>query len=282
MISCNLKGGLGNQLFQIFATIAYALDHKENFIFKYTENSPSVISPRPVYWHTFLKAIIHFTTKNVNLDKGATIVKERGFEYEILPHPDTPAEKVILLDGYFQSYKYFEKHISTILRLIKFEERKRECKEKYGFKVNDYISMHFRIGDYKQLGNFYPIMDMEYYKKALSHILQNRTYLEKVLYFCEEEDNATVSEMIHQLQTEFPRRRFEKAPSDMTDWEQLIMMSCCDSNIIANSSFSLFGAYFNQNPAKIVCYPNRWFCGSGENINVGDLFPTYRDWKKIV
>jgi hypothetical protein len=283
MISCNLKGGLGNQLFQIFATIAYALEYKQQFAFIYTESSPSAISPRSVYWNTFLKSIINFTFKTLNVD-GATIIREQGFQYNTLSYPfaiDDQKEKKVLLDGYFQSYKYFEKYFSQILRLIQFEERKRECIEKYGFNVHDCISMHFRLGDYKYISYFHPIMSLDYYKNSLGHILENHPSLNKVLYFCEAEDNSIVQEMIQHMKTDFPRVEFEKAPDLMADWEQMIMMSCCHSNIIANSSFSWFGAYFNTNPTKVVCYPSKWFCGSGENINVNDLFPTYSDWKKI-
>jgi hypothetical protein len=279
MISCNLKGGLGNQLFQIFATISYAIENKQKFIFKYTENSPSVISPRSVYWHTFLKSIIHFTFKQLPMD-DAVVVREKGFHYTKLEYPYTDGQHV-LLDGYFQSYKYFEKSFPMILRLIQFEERKKECIEKYGFYVKDCISMHFRLGDYKKVSYFHPIMSLDYYINSLSHILENRPSLTKIIYFCEEEDNDTVRDMVSQLETKFPACEFEKAIDSMEDWEQMIMMSCCHSNIIANSSFSWFGSYFNQNPTKIVCYPSRWFCGSGDNIDVSDLFPTYRDWKKI-
>jgi hypothetical protein len=56
-------------------------------------------------------------------------------------------------------------------------------------------------------------------------------------------------------------------------------MSGCTHNIIANSSFSWFAAYFNSNKDKLVCYPNTWFCGSGSNIRVDDLFPP--SWQKI-
>jgi hypothetical protein len=55
-------------------------------------------------------------------------------------------------------------------------------------------------------------------------------------------------------------------------------MSLCKHNIIANSSFSWWGAYFNENLEKIVCYPSVWF---GKNVehNVVDLFPNR--WVKI-
>jgi hypothetical protein len=53
-------------------------------------------------------------------------------------------------------------------------------------------------------------------------------------------------------------------------------MSCCNYNIIANSSFSWWGAYLNTNPNKIVCYPKTWFVN---NTDTSDLCPL--EWKKI-
>lgn len=77
----------------------------------------------------------------------------------------------------------------------------------------------------------------------------------------------------------FPVLVFEKASDEIEDWEQMLVMSSCEHNIIANSSFSWFGAYFNMNKEKIICYPDTWFCGSGSNISTDDLFPPL--WKKI-
>jgi hypothetical protein len=58
----------------------------------------------------------------------------------------------------------------------------------------------------------------------------------------------------------------------------MLLMSVCDHNIIANSTFSWWGAYLNQNPSKIVCYPGTWF-GPALKHDTRDLFPT--DWVKM-
>jgi hypothetical protein len=88
-----------------------------------------------------------------------------------------------------------------------------------------------------------------------------------------------VINIINCLAEVFPLLTFEKASDQMADWEQMLLMSDCTHNIIANSSFSWFGAYFNSNKDKIVCYPNVWFCGTGSNICVDDLFQPA--WQKI-
>ena len=276
MITCNLKGGLGNQLFQIFAVIAYSLKHSQPFKFVYTDMVPS-LTPRHSYWESFLKSLKFFTI-NEYPSTNTKIVRCPDMDYRELP---ASSSEHTIFDGYFQSYKYFEERQNDIFRLIQLEKQKTECLSKhYGVGLKNTISMHFRLGDYKNLSHFHPIMGFNYYKNALTSILSSCQYQKwKVIYFCEAEDNNDVLNIINGLAEVFPLLAFEKASDQMADWEQVLVMSGCTHNIIANSSFSWFGAYFNSNKDKIVCYPNVWFCGSGSNIRVDDLFPT--TWQKI-
>ena len=64
----------------------------------------------------------------------------------------------------------------------------------------------------------------------------------------------------------------------IADWQQMLLMSVCDHNIIANSTFSWWGAYFNANPEKVVCYPSVWF-GPGVSHDTRDMFP--ESWTKV-
>jgi hypothetical protein len=77
----------------------------------------------------------------------------------------------------------------------------------------------------------------------------------------------------------FPDISFHKANDEMEDWEQLLLMSCSDHNIIANSTFSWWAAYMNLNPDKVVCYPSMWFGTANNHLNTKDLFPP--QWTKI-
>ena len=276
MITCNLKGGLGNQLFQIFAVIAYSLKHNKPFKFVYTDFVPS-ITPRHSYWESFLKSLKAFTI-NEYPSTNTQIIRYPDMDYRELPVSSSSEHTIF--DGYFQSYKYFEERQNDIFRLIRLEKQKEECLVRHNMDLKNTISMHFRLGDYKHLGHFHPIMGFNYYKNALTSILSSCQYQKwKVVYFCEAEDNNEVINIVNCLAEVFPLLAFEKASDQIADWEQMLLMSGCTHNIIANSSFSWFGAYFNSNKDKIVCYPNTWFCGSGSNIRVDDLFPP--SWKKI-
>ena len=62
----------------------------------------------------------------------------------------------------------------------------------------------------------------------------------------------------HFLKQKF-KNKFISITTDITDWEKLLCMSCCNHNIIANSSFSWWGAYFNKNTEKKIYYPSQWF-----------------------
>ena len=267
MISINLMGGLGNQLFQIFTTIAYAIKHKHKFVFPYSDK----LAQRFTYWNNFMLSLKIFTTANLNnritnVDiQNMENIGEKDFRYNELPGTD-PSNR-FKLNGYFQSYKYFENEIEQIYSLLRLDKQKQQIMEEYANLVSFdgvKISMHFRLGDYKQLQHYHPIMPPQYFQNALSTILEKSSMnTARVLYFCEEEDNDIVMQYIHYLKTHFHTTGynidFVKVDDTIADWKQMLIMSCCHHNIIANSSFSWWGAYMNSNENKIVCYPSLWF-----------------------
>lgn len=291
-VSSEIMGGLGNQLFQIFAAIAYGIEHNRKFIFLYDTISAS-ITPRVTYWDNFLKNLKQYTTFDNNNDYNIQIIqnsykyREQNFHFNIIP----VMEKNVLLQGYYQSYKYFYPHIKEICELLELDKQQNDIKDKYEHYYNresnlvKTISMHFRLGDYKKLSNYHPILPFEYYLKSLNYIQQNGVNQARVLYFCEEEDIIFIEPQIHQLEKTFTNYTFVRVSEKIPDWEQLLMMTLCDINIIANSSFSLFGAYLNSNSIysnrsdHIVIYPSTWFGPALQTHNLKDLF--FVNWKKI-
>jgi len=279
IISCNLMGGLGNQLFQIFATISLALSNNYLYIFPHSKFLTTGVTRR-TYWYSLLDNLWNNTTwNNPDADNPRILslppVEEKGFEYD-----ETVAVRVkksVCLHGYFQSYKYFEKHYNTIIQLIGLRIKQQAIKEKTKVfaQGRSTVSLHFRLGDYISKQSHHPIMPIKYYMNALTRIIDKDTF--RVIYFGEKEDEVTIKICIQILQKKFPYLEFVKADLE-EDWEQMLLMSLCDHNVIANSSFSWWGAYFNSNPDKIVCYPSTWF-GPALKHDTKDLCPP--EWIQI-
>ena len=79
------------------------------------------------------------------------------------------------------------------------------------------------------------------------------------MYFGEKQDKTHNENIINILRETYPQLEFIKVSNNYTDWQQMLIMSLCTHNIIANSSFSWWGAYFNTNSNKIVIFPSIWF-----------------------
>jgi len=286
-ISCALMGGLGNQLFQIFATIAYGIKHKRRVVFPYSEtlNSGTV---RNTYWTSFLRSLKHMTTfaKDSPYSNEQLVAfpqyREYGHHYTEIPNVDL---RELSLFGYFQSPRYFENEKEEIFRLMKLAESKQAIKDEYPEYFIDgsmTIGMHFRLGDYKTIQENHPLMPYKYYDNALLHMMMNCKISGNVtvLYFCEKEDNYDVLQMIIKLSEIYSGFTFMKVDDTIDDWKQMLLMSLCHHNIIANSSFSWWGAYFNENNRKIVCYPSLWFGPALAQKDVSDMTPP--EWTRIL
>ena len=280
MITCNLMGGLGNQIFQIFTTISYAIKSRKQFKFlKLEKLGGGSTTIRYTFWNTFFSRLKPFL---INELPKVHVIREKGFPYNELSRIEISLNEDILLYGYFQSYKYFHNEYSIISRLIGLEQMKNELIKKLQLtskQLENYVSMHFRIGDYKKIPDYHPLATYNYYESSLKNI--NTLKPEEkfdVLYFCEDDDLEDVLNIINKLVVKFPDYTFTRGENTLTDWEQMLFMSLCHHNIIANSSFSWWAAYFNSCVDKIVCFPSVWF-GEKANNDTKDLCPP--EWTKI-
>ena len=280
MITCNLMGGLGNQIFQIFATISYGIKSGNQFKFLSIHKlGGGATTIRYTFWESFFSNLKPFLITELPLN--VEVIRENGFPYNNIPISKL-VKKDIMLFGYFQSYKYFQNNFDVICKVIGLEKMKETLLEKVNLSneyLNNTIAMHFRIGDYKKIQHVHPLATYSYYETALTHIKSANVKQDfNIMYFCEDVDIEDVLIIINKLSSKFPNFTFIRVESSLQDWEQMLLMSCCYHNIIANSSFSWWSAYFNSNNNKIVCYPSVWF---GETINndTKDLCPP--DWVKI-
>lgn len=280
MITCNLMGGLGNQIFQIFATISYAIKSRNQFKFlNVTTLGGGSTTIRNTFWKSFFFKLQPFLIDNI--PSSIHIIREKEFKFNPLSVTDMIG-KDILISGYFQSYKYFEENYQLICKIIGLQKMKDDVLFKLNLNAtdfNNFVSIHFRIGDYKKIQEYHPLATFDYYKNSINFIKNKSINIPyTMLYFCEDNDIVDVIEIVNKLQIEFPEYKFIRGENKLQDWEQMLLMSCCHHNIIANSSFSWWSAYFNYWNDKIICYPSVWF-GTKANNDTKDLCPP--QWNRI-
>jgi len=283
MITCNLMGGLGNQIFQIFATISYAIKSKNQFKFlNLATLGGGSTTMRYTFWETFFVNLKPFLI--AELPQNIHVIREKGFPYNALPIHEMVNRNVVIF-GYFQSYKYFQENYSLIYRMLHIDKMKNELLDTINLSspeclnLENTVAMHFRIGDYKKAQGFHPLATYTYYENSLLYI--NSKFSDKefnILYFCEDSDIDDVLLIINKLVGKFPAYNFKRGDNSIEDWQQMLLMSCCHHNIIANSSFSWWSAYLNSWADKVICYPSVWF-GESANHDTNDLCPL--DWVKI-
>lgn len=259
MIYCKLKGGLGNMLFQIAATISIAIDNSFDYSFINFKNNCNVlelINNRETKDYLQL-----FNTLNLCFDETNNHqLIEYPFNYKNIEIKDN-----VIIDGYFQSQKYFNHNRENILSKFNFSMLITE-KLDYDFENKNYCSIHVRRGDYTILNNHYHQLDINYYKKAIEIM---KTTSDIFLVFSDDIDYC--KEIFNGIDNIF-------FVENKKDYVELYMMSLCKNNIIANSSFSWWGAWLNKNENKVVVAPEKWF-GPEITEYSGDIIP--EKWIKI-
>jgi hypothetical protein len=180
------------------------------------------------------------------------------------------------IDGYFQTEKYFSNSRDIILKQFVLKEEISEYskdvkKQIANAKVS--VSLHIRRGDYLNSvnANIHGVCDLDYYKKAVSVL---NTKLDEANYFIFSDDIAWVKEHLKLDNGFYIDSKEKRIPH-----EDIYLMSLCDHNIIANSSFSWWGAWLNQNNEKLVIAPNRWFADEKMEINAKNIVS--ENWEKI-
>lgn len=183
----------------------------------------------------------------------------------------------LLKEGYWQSEKFFEgveKELMKDFEFRKIDQKNNSILKKLEKKNQNLVSLHIRRGDYysdkdsnKLLGN---IANKEYYLKAIK-IMQERI---KNPFFVIFSDN------IEYTKKEFnflKSKKFISINSGEKAYQDIFLMSNCHYNIIANSSFSWWGAYLNKNPKKIIICPKKWF--NKRRLDSKDIVPD--NWTRI-
>ena len=271
MISCFISGRLGNQLFIVFMIISYSLKYNIDYTFLYPQTNNN--------WDVAFKYIKHKTVNKLPIIHIR--YREKTFHYTEIPKFNV--NKNILFYGYYQSYKYFIEYYDKIYDILNIEEHINEVKKKIDINLQDYTSIHFRIGDYSNTNGAFPVLPLSYYINCIKELIQKKKkdHL-NFMIFCEKQDIDTVSKHICELKKMYTKCNFRILSHEYNAWETILIMSMCNDNIIVNSSFSWWGAYLNKNKEKIILYPSLWFSKEEpnfKNYNYKDLCPN--SWIKI-
>lgn len=257
-VSIDIKGGLGNIMFQV--ATAYATSLKNNM---------NLLIDRTNYYgaHYGLDKYHDNILRNVKYSESPVIFPvygEKEFKYNELPF----FEESVKLSGYFQSEKYFENYRKNILEFFSPTEKISQKIEKIfkPYMDKNTCSIHVRRGDYLHLENYHPTQKEFYYKTATKEIGDDSFYL-------------IFSDDINWCIKNFDFLENKVFITDLEDFEEIYLMSMCKNNIIANSSFSWWGAWMNNNSDKKIISPKTWFGKSLEYHDTSDIY--CKNWLKI-
>jgi hypothetical protein len=292
MIVVKLMGGLGNQLFQ-YATakvlskklnckVYFDLSFLKNFNSKnFTKrkyeldiyNLPITIIPKHELYIFFIKNIYN----NIFIKKKYKNIKNKYINYTPIYDPNLiDLQSSTYLDGYFQSYKYFENiklDLFNELNLFNFILEKDNLLNIYNeIKNCNSVSIHIRRGDYannSHINNIHGTCSLKYYNEAINYIFKKHKNVK--FYFFSDDINWCL-ENFHNSNFIFLN------PSQIPSVD-LYLMSNCYHNIISNSTFSWWSAWLNNNEMKDVIAPKKWFKNSMLNITTHDLCPP--DWIRL-
>lgn len=279
MIIINITGGLGNQMFQY--AIAKSMSVKNNNIFKLDTSFYPKQTLRKYELDLFSTEQNIASQQDINRLKG-----KEGFLYKIKNRLKLKNKKPltykadslltnsakntneifeknifelsgdIYLDGYWQSEEYFKDIREEIIKDFTPKNGISKYAKKYlsGIEKSNSISLHVRRGDYIDntmfKGSGLTLTEIPYYIDAVEYI---NNQVENPKYFIFSDDIHWCKENFDFLEDKIFVDDTKSAIDDM------MLMSRCKHNVIANSTFSWWGAWLNQNENKIVIAPKIWY-----------------------
>ena len=290
MIAIRLIGGLGNQMFQYAAgrRAAYVNGVPLKLDIGGYKNQTG-ITPRKYMLSIYNVQESFATEREINKLKKNNIIqrilkkiypvstkksyireKDHNFDLDILKINDNS-----YLEGYWGSEKYFKDIEEIIRNEFTFKNKPDPTNQKMISRINNCnsVSIHVRRGDYvkdEKTNKYHGVCNLRYYLKSVAFIAKK---IIKPQFFIFSDDPLWTKQNLHL-----------KFPSIYVDhnvgrkgYEDMRLMSKCKHNIIANSSFSWWGAWLNNNKNKIVIAPKKWF--NDKTIDTRDLIP--KDWARL-
>lgn len=233
-------GRRGNSLFQNCCAIGYALKHGLEF------SVPTITTNN--FWSPLYDQ--HLVNPKWIEGKEDIVIKEQGMPYQELPFDESWRGKQIVIDGYWQTERYFIEYRNHILDLLDY---------RWEMKSNT-VSVHIRRTDFLELKNKHPEVPISWYEEAMA-MFPNYNFL-------------FVSDDIEWCKDIFGNRAncFFAHVGIEAD---MVLASECEHNICSASTYGWWQMWLNRNPNKKAVFPKRWFVDGWENEDSKDILPEW-------
>lgn len=237
MVKALNYGRCGNSMYQNATCISYALKHGLDFT---VPNQTTSEKWNPLY-------LQHLVNPKWDSSLPQVTIKERFHQYHELPFEESWRNKNVILDGYWQSWKYVNPYREEILRLFGF---KWEMKK-------GWVSVHIRRGDYLELTEKHPPVPTEWVRKAMSLFPDySFKFFSDDISYCRLQygylHNVWFSENINEI-------------------DDMVEASCMEHNICSSSTFSVWLHWLNRNADKQGIFPEKWFTDGWCGLDTSDI-----------
>ena len=287
MIISRLIGGLGNQMFQYAVGRSLAIANScelkldvsgfENYTLHngyeldiFNIKAGIANSKEVSRLVSKQSRLMRFVFRKLKIKKSTHFL-EKSFTFD---HNFFDAKPPVYLDGYWQSYKYFE----SIEPQLKQEFSLKNSISRLNLDISEQISsvnavsVHIRRGDYvsnKHTNSVHGLCSLDYYRAAIQTITER---VENPFFFIFSDDIAWIKDNL----TTNSDTVYVDHNSGKQSYNDMYLMSLCQHHIIANSSFSWWGAWLGTNVKKIVIAPKQWFTN---DTVTDDLIP--KSWLRL-
>lgn len=284
-----MAGGLGNQLFQLYAGVHYASKSKRTLVLDYSQfyigytkrseriskeilqsiNYPITISDEKYFISA--RIILDQTLLRLMRILGTSSFFWRGRSSEIGYSANFDSTKKSKISGYFQTWRHYSALIeSNYISDIHLQNPSEEFTSwDSRIRAENPIVVHIRRGDYLSLSENWGLLGFEYFNDAITSLIDNN-FDHKILVFSDEPELAKLL-LEHCL---FKNVEYFPTGSLKNDFEEMMLMGLSDKIVISNSTFSWWSAQLGQ--TKHVVAPEKWFRGMDDPI---DLIPN--SWTRV-
>lgn len=292
MVVSWILGGIGNQMFQYAAARAFALDRGDELLLdlrmfdgyglhqgfeldrvfsaRFDKAQPRHLDS-VLGWQSGLMALRVLRRPAFAALRARSLVVEPHFNH--WPGLALQGGDIYMM-GYWQSERYFERHAKAIRADFQFRTPLDARNAALAARIRDCesVSLHVRRGDYASNPKNRKILHLcspDYYREAIDRVCRR---VKAPVFFVFSDDPQWVRENLAGI----PDHEIVEHNRGGASYIDMQLMSTCRHHIIANSSFSWWGAWLNATPERIVIAPRQWFCNGTDDR---DLIPA--DWQRI-